>query len=94
MAIHLRAANGEINIPPGETVQGVILNRTIQDGVKVRPTNVTAVISFDVSGDENYEVIVLQNGPKGGFTQQFLIPSDALRVHANEVIRAVVTDKA
>ena len=94
MAIHLRADDGTINIPPGETVQGVVLARTIQNGVKVRPTNVTAVISFDVSGDENYEVIVLQNGPKGGFTQSFLMPTDALRVTANEVIRAVVTDKA
>ena len=69
----------EGNFAAAESVTGVALSRTIQGGVKVRPTNVTAVaylVTFTAgSTTTNHEVedivefILIQNGPKGGFIQ-------------------------
>ena len=43
------------------------------NSVKIRPTNVTAVLYVEYSGGSNPtqydEIIMLQNGPKGGFNQ-------------------------
>ena len=59
-------------------VIGVVLERTIANGVKIRPTNTTATInvaagSGAITDDERdaAKAILLHNGPKGGFTQQF-----------------------
>lgn len=45
MAVKRTDVNGYISLTATETVIGVILNREIQNNVKVRPTNVTAGIS-------------------------------------------------
>ena len=66
-------------IQSSEVVSGVTLRREIQGGVRVRPTNVTAVMyvvtwatgssASNLIASRIDEVILLQNGPKGGFRQ-------------------------
>ena len=53
--------------------------QNIGNSVKIRPTNVTAVLYIEYTGgvdgdgnrvpDDYDEIILLQNGPKGGFSQ-------------------------
>ena len=93
------------------TATGVGLRRTIQGDVKVRPTNVTATLVFVIggtftppSGDtpgslsgnfETHEVIILHNGPNGGFTQTQLRLLEenhtGINVFVNEVVDALYT---
>ena len=66
-------------IQSAEVISGVTLRREIQGGTRVRPTNVTAVLyvvtwgagssATDLIASRIDEVILLQNGPKGGFRQ-------------------------
>ena len=90
------------------TVTGVGLRRTIQDDVKVRPTNVTATLVLTVGGtydatsrtfttapSSTHEIIMLHNGPSGGFAQNDLRILDAghagIRVFVNEVVDTLFT---
>ena len=98
MAFKPKDANGRVAIVAGEIITGVALEREIQNGVKVRPTNVTAVIST-VAGtgstvsdtERNNSLILLQNGPKGGFTQTGNLAAGSYWV--NDVVRGVITDR-
>ena len=57
------------------------------DGIKVRPTNVTATFS-----DDGTEIIVLKNGPHGGFVQNFTPSSTVVTdQEVNTVVSAILT---
>ena len=105
MARRAKGANGapagQVNVD-GRII-GVELERFINQGVdsqgnpvgigevKVRPTNVTARIAT-VTGNgqlEENSIILLSNGPHGGFTQEAMLPNGNYEV--NDVIRAVIT---
>lgn len=63
-----------------------------EEDVKVRPTNVTAVIAT-VPGAEQIEgngIILLHNGSNGGFTQNPYLATGIYEVNA--VVRAVITN--
>ena len=94
--------------PVQATVTGVGLRRTIQGDVKVRPTNVTATLLLTVGGtydatsrtfttapSTTHEIIILHNGPNGGFAQsdlRILEPGHAgIRVFVNEVVDTLFT---
>ena len=94
-----RAANGRITLTASETVIGVELRKTINLGgddatagtTKVRPTNVTATIAAEPGADVDPSgVVLLHNGPQGGFTQQFKGAAGDYEVNA--VIEALITD--
>ena len=84
------ANTGRIELTATETVIGVELNREIGDGVKVRPTNVTAAMAPAPGADANVDYILLHNGPKGGFTQPF--KGTAGFYNVGDVVRALITD--
>lgn len=85
------------------TIIGVVLTRTIPAGpwqgtgaagseqgdVRVRPTNVTATVSHAAGAEP--DVILLHNGPNGGFTQQFKPTTAAANFRTNSVVRAIIT---
>ena len=73
-------------IPQGYTVDGTTV--TPHGEVKIRPTNVTATVGESV--DESDSFILLHNGPKGGFTQNY--NGTATTLFFNSVVRAVITD--
>lgn len=88
--------NGVVALVATETIIGVELRKTINLGgddetagtTKVRPTNVTATIASTPGGSAD-GVILLHNGPAGGFTQQF--KGAAGNYAVNAVIAAVIT---
>ena len=104
MARIAKGANGQVAIPANATIIGVELERFINQGVdsqgnpvgigevKVRPTNVTARIATVAGANqlEDNSVILLSNGPHGGFTQQARLAQGSYEV--NDVVRAVITD--
>ena len=64
--------------------------------VKVRPTNVTATITVALGTPAvNQTLILLKNGPKGGFTQGGVIgdgtTSGTVSATVNDVIQAIIT---
>ena len=63
------------------------------DSVDVRPTNVTATLNIVRTNDPDSQIILLKNGPKGGFSQEFglgtLRSGETLSV--NDVVEAVLT---
>ena len=76
MAVIEKNPMGRVTLATTDVIVGVVLERTIQNGVKVRPTNTTATINIvpDTSTVDDAEraadkIILLHNGPKGGFTQ-------------------------
>ena len=73
-------------IPQGYTVDGTTV--TPHGEVKIRPTNVTATVGESVNESDNF--ILLHNGPKGGFTQNY--NGTATTLFFNSVVRAVITD--
>ena len=74
-------------IPAGYTVNGSTI--TPHGDVKIRPTNVTATCGETVATADNF--ILLHNGPKGGFTQNY---RGGATLFFNSVVRAVITDQA
>ena len=65
----------------------------LREEVKVRPTNVTAVIGTEVATpliENQNDYILLHNGPAGGFRQEYTGPAGLY--HFNDVVRAVVTN--
>ena len=109
---NLHAIEG--NFAATENITGVALSRTIQGDVKIRPTNVTAVaylvtftadsLTTDHEVEDIVEFILIQNGPKGGFTQlgglgalsaqnpgTIGTPSTTV-LFVNEVVDAVITN--
>ena len=103
MAIHTKDAAGRVALDNADNIVGVILETTILNGsVKVRPTNTTAWINTaagtgtvdDVERNQP-KLILLYNGPKGGFTQGGVIndTSTVARYLVSENVRAVVTDE-
>lgn len=75
---------------PGGTANAVATYRYHAVGdivydIKVRPTNVTAVITAS-----NVDVILLKNGPKGGFSQKFTPGVTSATV--NDVVAAILTE--
>ena len=73
-------------IPQGYTVDGTTV--TPHGGVKIRPTNVTATCGEAVGDSDSF--ILLHNGPKGGFSQNY--NGTATTLFFNAVVRAVITD--
>ena len=76
MAVKEKNAMGRVTLADNEIITGVVLEKTIQDGIKIRPTNTTATINIvpdtgtvDDAERAGDKVILLHNGPKGGFTQ-------------------------
>lgn len=57
--------------------------------IKIRPTNVTATITI-----AQREIILLKNGPKGGFSQQFTpgVGTNPVVGEVNDVVLAILTD--
>ena len=94
--------NGLVTLTDDEIIIGVELERFIPQGVdtngnalgfvKVRPTNVTARIATVAGANqlEENSVILLSNGPHGGFTQQANLAAGNYEV--NDVVRAVITN--
>ena len=70
------------------TIIGIELVRNLPNGVKIRPTNVTATCG--VSEAEPDQFILLHNGPKGGFSQNY---NGADTLFFNAVVAAVITDQ-
>lgn len=77
---------GRVTLAQGDRIVGVVLRSTLRfnEDVKVRPTNTTAAISIaatTVTGNlteaerEMDKIILLYNGPQGGFTQEFVVPA-------------------
>ena len=58
--------------------------------VEVRPTNVTATAIVEQPTGTYTEVVLLKNGPNGGFTQTGLISAGTWYV--NEVVDAIITN--
>ena len=83
-------------IPQGYTADGrtpipgedPALAGSFPQGVKIRPTNVTATCGESVTTSDNF--ILLHNGPSGGFTQNY---NGATTLFFNSVVRAVITDQ-
>ena len=73
-------------IPQGYTVDGTTI--TPHGDVKIRPTNVTATCGESIGESDSF--ILLHNGPKGGFTQNY--NGTAQTLFFNSVVRAVITD--
>ena len=73
-------------IPQGYEVDGTTV--TPIGEVKIRPTNVTATCGESVETADNF--ILLHNGPRGGFTQNY---NGANTLFFNSVVRAVITDQ-
>ena len=104
----------EGNFTGTESITGVALSRTIQGDVRIRPTNVTAVaylVTFTAASlptdhevEDIVEFILIQNGPKGGFTQlgglgaltvqdpDIVGTASSTVLFVNEVVDAVITN--
>ena len=95
-------------IDAAHDIDAIVLRRTLPGiGTKVRPTNVTAVVVFrfvhstapTTNPDIFAEIIVLHNGPHGGFDQLPLgFPTANAgyslgNVYVNGVIQSIVTDE-
>ena len=82
------AATGAVTFSPALTGGGELvitgLAYTPVGAVKIRPTNVTATITSDTN-----TLILLKNGPKGGFTQGGSLGVTAATV--NDVVQAIIT---
>ena len=76
------------SIPQGEWIGASPAAGAEEEGVKVRPTNVTATIGTTVDSDPDY--ILLHNGPAGGYTQQAQLAAGRYRV--NSVVTGIMTN--
>ena len=79
----------------GHIVTGVLLRRELENdnSVKVRPTNVTATIGSvpATAGAGEPDVIILHNGPAGGFNQKVQLAPGTYAV--NGVIQGILTEE-
>ena len=73
-------------IPQGYEIDGT--TATPIGEVKIRPTNVTATCGESIDRADSF--ILLHNGPRGGFTQNY---NGANTLFFNSVVRAVITDQ-
>ena len=80
-------------IPSGYTITGTTITPHA-DTVTIRPTNVTATCGESVETADNF--ILIHNGPKGGFTQNYkggaVGATGNVTLFFNSVVRAVITD--
>ena len=86
--------NYGISIPLNHRIDGVVLRKTLPGtDTKIRPTNTTAVLHIGTNINDTVEVILLQNGPKGGFSQLGSMHVDSTITFAsvNGVIEALIT---
>ena len=75
-----------------ELITGVALSRTVRGtDVKIRPTSVTANLIIEQPAGEYTEIIMLQNGPKGGFVQNGFQIGPHVSVFVNGSVEAVIT---
>ena len=99
MAINTKDTDGRVTLVATEVVTGVILERTIQQNtVRIRPTNTTATINIVAATGtvtqaerDAAKLILLHNGPKGGFTQTGAPGAGDFLVSDN--VAAVITDR-
>ena len=76
------------SIPQGEWLGASPAAGAEEEGVKVRPTNVTATIGTAANAEPDY--ILLHNGPAGGYTQQAHLAMGTYRVNA--VVTGIMTN--
>lgn len=98
MALKSKDSNGRIQLVAAESILGVVLETSIlENTVRVRPTNTTATINIvagtgAVTQDERdaSKLILLHNGPHGGFTQGGALGAGSYLV--NDVVAALITN--
>ena len=102
MAVITKDGNGRVALTTTTNISGVILEEYLdgdRSSAKIRPTNTTAWIST-VPGTgatiaaaelEAPKAILLQNGPKGGFTQGGIVANADADYLVSGNVRAVIT---
>jgi len=83
----------EAHLANAAEAQAFVDNLTSLDGVKLRPTNVTAVLTETSGTAPNQivsDVILVKNSAVGTFTQQYT-PTTGATLSTNAVIKAILT---